>query len=585
MYGLNPTEARSQLETLAATPYDPIRDSAPGFFSGTGTASVEGLGAAFTGADNLFNEALTPIAQEFTAPLDEAFGTKTSDWWDKNILKSGQDMMKSLQPNPQTTGWLGNALYGIAKVAPKAAAGFAAGGPAGAAALVGTTEGNDAKDQALNEGRDETTALGEGVISGATQAVGVLMPGGVGGTLAKRIASGSAMNVGLGVAQRGATSAWLSANSYDAMAAQYRPMDGASIFADAVLGGGFGAMHEGAAHDPLPSQVDAALAANNIHNIELDSAPGIPTDLATRNSHVDAMNLATEQMMRGDPVNVASVMKDSNFLMRGQDETAPVDYRSALEENGFGDLLKASDKVDGYNQRIGEMADTVRTLQESIDNSDTDIGKWNLVDPATAERLQSIQDELDTPGLNRKRRLALEDQRNMVIDGANIDDEVKAALRETENQKLSASIVTDKLQKRLVAAQRDFRREVRSMPDEMRQKYSDLINRMEPVEKSTSPLSAEQTAINPDNIKTDAFAENEAAPNQKGEDVASAKTPELRMAQSIVDEKPDLTIAAEDETPIKAADALKEVQDQEAQAKKDSSLFDVAINCFLRYAA
>lgn len=361
MYGLDPAEESAIEEKARSRPFDPTLDAAPGAFAGAGTATAKGLWGAFESANTLFNDALAPIVEPFLRPIDAAFGTESATWFDREITQASHEALRRTRPDPAVTGAVGQVLlYGVTAMLPQAAAGFMAGGPAGAASLVGAAQGNAARLNAIDEGVDPATAVGVGAIEGVADAAGVVLPGGIGSTVIKKVASGIGMNVVAGGAQRGATGAFLRANGYEAQADQYRVLDGMALATDAILGGAFGAMHgmgEGAARpeamrrEPTPSEVDAALAAHDIHNLELDSAPGIPVDLATRNAHADAMELAMAQVLRGDPVNVAQALKAGEFIERPPDVDSSKDIQSAMNEAGY-DALAINPFTDGENKRF-----------------------------------------------------------------------------------------------------------------------------------------------------------------------------------------------------------------------------------------
>lgn len=338
LFGFNTQENEDLLNNAAATPYDPARDSAPSWYSGALSAIPKGIGSGLNEMGLLYGDAITPYVNAFSRPIDENFGTSLADdygtWKDNNL-----EMLESLRPDPQTTGWLGEVVYGLGSIVPPAIAG-AWGGPPGIAASIGATKGYAATRNAQESGADDLTSIGVGAIEGVTQAAGVLMPAAIPGKLATRMLSGAAMNVGMGMASRGATGALLDANGYKDMAEQYKVLDGVAILTDGILGAGFGALHidPETRVRPSPSEIDAALAGNNIHQLEIESAPGIPSDIKSRNAHINAMNTATEQLLRGELVDVAQIVGESNLL---QKEIKPESSRAnsdAITEGGYHDI-------------------------------------------------------------------------------------------------------------------------------------------------------------------------------------------------------------------------------------------------------
>lgn len=343
-FGLNPQEIQNGDDNAKMNPYDPVRDSPAGFFEGSLSAAGQGL---YSG-----EAMLAQLGIGTAQNLDSDLQSSTYFSGRQDALT---DLIKRNRPDPQTTGWLGRAIYGLTNVAPAFVVGTATAGPMGGAAAVATTQGYSEKKQLESEGVDPATANRVGAVQGIFAGLGTLLPASFGGRIVARMAAGAALNVGVGGASRGLVAETLKNGGYDEMAQQYKILDGAAMFADAVLGGAFGALHaeprqEGASENPAAepspagtaadlndapqSAVDAALVANNWNQLELESAPGIPADMATRNAHVEAMNVATEQLMRGEPVDVSEQLQAANFIPKEGSVISPEDVRAAFDEEG-----------------------------------------------------------------------------------------------------------------------------------------------------------------------------------------------------------------------------------------------------------
>lgn len=361
-FGLNRTEIQDGYNAAAMSPYDPARDTPPGFFEGSLDVVPRALETSVAG--------LTLAATRSPGSLV-----------DRDYPEFNQDLMnivKANKPDPQVTGWLGNVMFGLGTVIPQVVVGAAAAGPLGAATVVYNAQTE--QERAMLEGEidpktgkkiDPETALLLGRVAGGTQALGVVVPGAVPGRLATRLLSGSALNVAIGAGQRGVTGKILEEKGYPAMADQYKVVDGAAMMTDAILGAFFGALHRSGRKEtdgklppdelppgggeppispenhPLPSEVDAALAANNVHQLEIDSAPGIPTDMETRNSHINAMDKAFDQMTAGKEVNVADTISDTNFLPRPENPEIKNDFEEAAKEHG---LKEITDRNQAENE-------------------------------------------------------------------------------------------------------------------------------------------------------------------------------------------------------------------------------------------
>lgn len=170
------------------------------------------------------------------------------------------------------------------------------------------------------QGVDAETARASAGLSGIAGAAGAFVPGGWGSTLASRLASGAAANVGFGVADRYLDHKILDDAGYHEMADQQRTLDATQLLADSVLGLGFGGLahlHAGAGETrvnatptwtPTPREIpgveDAALTAN-LALRDRAAAPGVPVDPAAANAHSAAMEKATADLLQGNPVDVS----------------------------------------------------------------------------------------------------------------------------------------------------------------------------------------------------------------------------------------------------------------------------------------
>jgi len=66
--------------------------------------------------------------------------------------------------------------------------------------------------------------------------------------------------------------------------------------------------------DLMPSDIDTVLTQNNAAHIELGTAPGVPTDLATRQAHVDMISQAIKDLQEGNPVHATPDVTNGNFM-------------------------------------------------------------------------------------------------------------------------------------------------------------------------------------------------------------------------------------------------------------------------------
>lgn len=614
MFGLNQKEIANGYNNAAANPYDPIRDSGPSFYSGI-------LAAPETG----FQQGGAEIGQFLTGGSQHA-----------------QDVVNSLKPNPMTSGWLANVIQGVSSIVPSAIVGtIAAGGnPIGGALAVGETKGYSTMKELQSHGIDEATAVKVGTIEGIAQGAGMLVPASVGGNISTRIATGAGINVGIGAAERGATGKILEANGYKEQADQYRVLDGMQLLTDALIGGIFGAHGEG--RKPLPSEIDAGLAANNIHQLEIESAPGIPADIATRNAHVNAMNLATEQVVRGEPVDVANKLPDTNFLPKSEVEfkaevsQAVDDYLAehqivyhgtphefenfSLEKVGTGEgaaayghgLYFTDQKAIAENYRKTLSAEVFFKADGTVFDAVKELANPNVrhifnkngnIDEAIARAEQAIKSlEETTQGYKY----------------AQADLVTLKALKESggvgkrEGRIYETKIPTDEnmlhWDKPLNQQPEKVIKALEKANKIMVKEGSNLGDRLILGTKETKPLSdivggniyrLAQDQLGGAKEASDYFnslgikgikypadmqrgKRGEAGHNYVVFDDKATQKVGADITKQIIAEKPDLKITDESGNVVTAQEALTKANEEISQAKKDKSVFEAAVNCFIR---
>jgi hypothetical protein len=317
--GLNFAEERELLQRPEAPP----ADTGAGVFGGSLTAAFEGLAAgavkataplAAETADQDFNPLLGALGgglpEEYTPPVGP---TMTDAEFEQQRRKSVADTLAAFRPDPTTTGFAGQVLFGITDIGSRFVAGNVLAGPFGGAALAGGTEGYAVTQEQIATGVDPETARTVGVVQGGAAAVGGLLPVGFGVTTAGKIATGAALNVATGAVSRGTSAYVLESGGYTKQAEQYKWLDAQSLITDAVLGAGFGwtasphaqAMANrlfGEGGKPTPEQVAAAAVAQQQLHAEIDTAPGITIDAAARDAHADNLVRATEALLSDEPV-------------------------------------------------------------------------------------------------------------------------------------------------------------------------------------------------------------------------------------------------------------------------------------------
>ncbi|HDS0925544.1 TPA: hypothetical protein QDZ23_000145 [Pseudomonas putida] len=361
------------------------------------------------------------------------------------------EMIKSLRPSPETTGIAGQVLGELAAVVPRTIGGFAAGGPVGGAVAAGAPAGYSGAVTAESEGIDPKTATAKGAIDALTYGVGALIPaarifGNVGADAAATIGA----NVGLGIASRGGTSALLESQGYNQQAQQYRALDGTGLLIDAVLGSAFWGIGRGFGRGQVsPETIDAALAGNNGTHAQHGMAPGAPVDAASSAAHQNALDLAIQQMSRGEPVNVSGAIDDATFLR--SDRIGPEEpiIRRQAEQEVFAEARAELEPVaaaglPNVRDLRAERGDLGRTL-ESLDRQHS----------AAGDRFRSAAKEFQQQRMTRKQ--AERAARDSIAQQRQAIDEQRASTQariDELNQQLEGNRAAERARSELAAMDR-----------------------------------------------------------------------------------------------------------------------------------
>lgn len=264
----------------------------PGFFAGI----VKGPAAGFMrGLTNLNDLALT--ATDLVYPMSD----------EERDAQAGirRKLTDYFTPDANTVGTAGRVLGGVTEgLAPLVVPG------AWPALMVGSNTLAAGK-RLVDQGVDSTTAGGVAALEGAASYAGLKLPI-LGSTLGQRLAAGAVGNLALGAGSTEADRVLLDQRGYAELAKNYDPTDIEARAADVLSGLVFGGLH----HLTLPSQRDAAATLTNAKHFQKDTAPGIPADPQASAAHQRAMETATEQTLRGEPVNVDPEVTRANFEPR-----------------------------------------------------------------------------------------------------------------------------------------------------------------------------------------------------------------------------------------------------------------------------
>ncbi|EFA8320312.1 hypothetical protein IY32_09150 [Escherichia coli] len=596
-FGLNPVNQNQQLDEAASNPAG--FNSDVGFFDNAVGAALSGLYSGLVAKpDQLLwagmDKIVSPIAQfvnENTSLND------TSVSYIAEQRKLAEQQVKRLTPDAATTGTAGQVLYGLFDMGGQAVVGTTLGGPVGGAAAVTSLQGFSEFERLTAQGVDFRTAQEAGLVQGITAGAGTLIPMSLGlragGALAEGVAAqlartgessvrraaatavratpdiayAAGTNIAFGMAQRGLTAKTLRDGGYSEMANQYDVLDRQAIAIDAVLGVAFGGVgrfinsrgESTSAPNFSPVDIDAALAANAAHHAEIDIAPGVPINVLSRNSHIQALRKAMSDVSQGRPVDVASIVESASF--------SEIPGRKSLLSQAVNEALSSVD--DGVTARAIENRLLEEQAAQLLPRGDRQVyqseiaNSQRIIENLTEQRAQILAEEPTGSGkaLSRARSDKLARLRD-------IDQRIRQA------------------QERL-----EFSRNALA-PHEPGGQFFEARAELARRQQAESELNAQAVSF----YKTaEVRTPDEVAPFEPGKILQQAEQKmmadpagdiDLRIAEDSLLESPDMiiTVLDDDGNPQSrsAREVLDEANRESEQAIQDSSLFDVAVACFLR---
>ncbi|EHG6148317.1 hypothetical protein ACNJ0C_003091 [Escherichia coli] len=596
-FGLNPVNQNQQLDEAASNPAS--FNSDVGFFDNAVGAALSGLYSGLVAKpDQLLwagmDKIVSPIAQfvnENTSLND------TSVSYIAEQRKLAEQQVKRLTPDAATTGTAGQVLYGLFDMGGQAVVGSALAGPIGGAAAVTSLQGFSEFERLSAQGVDFRTAQEAGLVQGITAGAGTLIPMSLGlragGALAEGVASqlartgessvrraaatavratpdiayAAGTNIAFGMAQRGLTAKTLRDGGYSEMANQYDVLDRQAIAIDAVLGVAFGGVgrfmnsrgESTSAPNFSPVDVDAALAANAAHHAEIDIAPGVPINVLSRNSHIQALRKAMSDVSQGRPVDVASIVESASF--------SEIPGRKSLLSQAVNEALSSVD--DGVTARAIENRLLEEQAAQLLSRGDRQVyqseiaNSQRIIENLTEQRAQILAEEPTGSGKALSR--ARSDKQARLRD---IDQRIRQA------------------QERL-----EFSRNALA-PHEPGGQFFEARAELARRQQAESELNAQAVSF----YKTaEVRTPDEVAPFEPGKILQQTEQKmmadpagdiDLRIAEDSLLESPDMiiTVLDDDGNPQSrsAREVLDEANRESEQAIQDSSLFDVAVACFLR---
>lgn len=596
-FGLNPVNQNQQLDEAASNPAG--FNSDVGFFDNAVGAALSGLYSGLVAKpDQLLwagmDKIVSPIAQfvnENTSLND------TSVSYIAEQRKLAEQQVKRLTPDAATTGTAGQVLHGLFDMGGQAVVGTTLGGPVGGAVAVTSLQGFSEFERLTAQGVDFRTAQEAGLVQGITAGAGTLIPMSLGlragGALAEGVAAqlartgessvrraaatavratpdiayAAGTNIAFGMAQRGLTAKTLRDGGYSEMANQYDVLDRQAIAIDAVLGVAFGGVgrfinsrgESTSAPNFSPVDIDAALAANAAHHAEIDIAPGVPINVLSRNSHIQALRKAMSDVGQGRPVDVASIVESASF--------SEIPGRKSLLSQAVNEALSSVD--DGVTARAIENRLLEEQAAQLLPRGDRQVyqseiaNSQRIIENLTEQRAQILAEEPTGSGKALSR--ARSDKQARLRD---IDQRIRQA------------------QERL-----EFSRNALA-PHEPGGQFFEARAELARRQQAESELNAQAVSF----YKTaEVRTPDEVAPFEPGKILQQTEQKmmadpagdiDLRIAEDSLLESPDMiiTVLDDDGNPQSrsAREVLDEANRESEQAIQDSSLFDVAVACFLR---
>jgi hypothetical protein len=596
-FGLNAVNQNQQLDEAVSNPAGFNTDV--GFFDNSGTAAVSGLYSGLVAKpDQLLWAGMDKIVSPIAKFVNENTSINdTSADYIAEQRKLAEQQVKRLTPDAATTGTAGQVLHGLFDMGGQAVVGTLLSGPAGGAAAVTTLQGFSEFERLTAQGVDFRTAQEAGLVQGVTAGAGTLIPmslglraGGalaesVGAQLARTgesavrnvaatavraapdIAYAAGTNIAFGMAQRGLTAKTLRDGGYNEMANQYDIFDRQSIAIDAVLGVAFGgvgrfmnARGESATTPEFsPAEVDAALAANASHHAEIDVAPGVPVNVLSRDAHIQALQKAMNDVSQGRAVDVASIAEPASF--------SDVPGRRSLIAQSIDEVLFQADE--------GSAARAVET---------------RMLEEQAAQLLPRGDRQVYQSEISNSQRIIdnLTEQRNKIL-----SEEPKGSGKELAQSRAEKQSRLRDIDQRIIEAQGRLELSRNALsPHEPGGEFFEARAELARRQQAESDLNVQAMSF----YKTaEVRTPDEAAPFEPGTVLRQAEQKptaeqagdmDLRIAEDSLVESPDMMITVLDDEGNPQSRSAREVLDEASreneQAIQDSSLFDVAVSCFLR---
>lgn len=590
-FGLNQIAQNQALDEASRSKQG---DDSVGFFDGAFTAPFAGM---YTGLVAKPDQALWGLMDSTVSPvarvLNEHFDLNdTSEQFIKNQRKLAEQQVRQLTPDRGTTGTAGQVLFSLFDIGSQAAAASFTGGALGSALTVGGLQGFSDYEKSVADGVAPGVASEKAFGEGVFAAGGVFIPmslglrgGGVmaesvgnqllakGGSLGKPMSAvakatpdvlfASGSNVVMGMAQRGYSAKVLGDAGYRELASQYEVFDKQSMAIDAVLGVAFGGLgryiNSRGENTALPvfsgSQIDAALTANQQMHMDIDTAPGVPINAMSLDGHAQAMRKAMSDLVRGDLVDLGSILDGTQFMPANKRTLLDTSIREAIGVIDDGSLISMAKDV-----QLKELSD-------------------QLINRGERENVAGSIHDLNYRIDQKSREISTINNQNLVGSGRELSR--NRTVKQSELRRLNNELT--QLKSELEVKQQIAKDNLSG--GHFYEARAELSRRKLAAEQSEEALMNYFSTPKPRDraqITSDEMVQAETL--VKGERIDDADSDAL-SARMAIKNNPDLEIDFIDEagntSKVKASDLYSDAVKQAEDAQNDAGLFDVAVNCFL----
>lgn len=356
-------DLQAAVETIDEMDLNPFDLTQPRGFAGLAEAGKSLLRpSASAGRTAMFAGANVATVADFVANSPRRMlglpeEHRAADWYFEHVVDDvGSNAVDFWTPDVAVMGSAARAVSNVGTVA------GAVPEMIGAPALFLADAAIDPAADLVRGGVDATTASGVGAMNLAVNAVGLRMPAAFGRSLSMRMATGAGTNLVTGVAADAASAELLERRGYADEATRYDPSDPYARGLDTLMGLAFG-VHAHVGARVSPAQRDAALVAMNADHAQRATMPGAPLQRGADVRHQQALNQAIQQIVAGERVDVAAVLRDGDFdppptlsVERPQSTSAPMQapsypaYRRALESGGDANARNPRSTAFGIDQ-------------------------------------------------------------------------------------------------------------------------------------------------------------------------------------------------------------------------------------------